>query len=177
MKQKPLTGKDKSLILTEVKSTIRFSLIYIAIILGLILLMVAILFLFFDEHPVEGFFSRFLNLLWKVMLVLTLLSYKQLLMLADLLRNRKVVFEISLAKVENTKKGKVLKIPPPVRQNLDIPDELMSILKQDQPLKVEAVKWSKCLLSVSQDKLNLLEWIDKRREEIMSNHENSINGS
>lgn len=170
MREEPLTEKDKSKLLKEVKSTIKIYLTYYGILLGLILLITAILYLFFDVVPVDGLFGRFLSLLWKIIIILFLLSYKKWIMLIDIWNNKKILFIIGPEKITDTGKGKELRISSPVKQNLQVTEELISLLKPDQTLKVEAAKYSKFLLTVSQDEIDLIEFMEKQFDELYNQY-------
>lgn len=91
-------------------------------------------------------------------------------MLIDIWNNKKILFIIGPEKITDTGKGKELRISSPVKQNLQVTEELISLLKPDQTLKVEAAKYSKFLLTVSQDEIDLIEFMEKQFDELYNQY-------
>ena len=156
MTEAELNIKDKLRLKADIKITIAFGLLFsIALIILVVLIPVAMDI--FGKKPSEGYLSRCLYIVGLLLIPFLAISWTNTLKVFDLRKGKKLIFKTENYEVINKKNTAYILTHDHNKQKIKIHNELIPLIKTDQPLTIEISNFSKSLLYVSHDQNNLLD--------------------
>jgi hypothetical protein len=163
MKESELNNADRERISVDIKLTIILGTLLVTAIVILVGLVPLGLYLF-GNAPTGGFVKRGLFVLSFVVLLYIFLTWRNLIKYIDLKNGKKISFRTAEYELKKERDGLLLLTKNPLKLKLDVYDDLLTLIKQSDPLTIEISKFSKTLLFVSQGDENLLERIERENE-------------
>jgi|JI10StandDraft_1071094.scaffolds.fasta_scaffold680100_2 hypothetical protein len=158
-----LSKSDRERISVDIKLTMIIGTILVLAIVVLIGLIPFGLFLF-GNAPADGFVKRGLFLLSFILLIYIALTWRNLIKYIDLRHGKKLTFRTNDYELRKEKDGLFLLTKSPLKLRLNLYDDLLSLIRQSDPLTIEISKWSKTLLFISHESDNLIDKVEAENE-------------
>ncbi|WP_298303201.1 hypothetical protein [Flavobacterium sp.] len=149
----------------RIKLDIKLSLFFSTIFFGGIILLLTIIFgiIIFFTNPVEGYLSRFFQIIFFFFVMFISINVKNILKFIDLREGNKIRIQTNSYKLITQKKSTFL-ITNETKIKLEIDSDLLKLIDPEKPIAFEYTKKSKTLLFISNNDYNMLEKLETEKD-------------